>query len=309
MEMTLQRKLTETNMKCVPDGVHHIDDIYKYVEENHSSLIDYNSVCTTGWNDTLEWKHKVRNALQTLKGKGRVHKTGLERGYWRIQVKLDGKVIADVCCGARSIWWDKEHPACIYMDIREEEPGAIELQPNWAVKPDVIGDYRDMFYPDKTFHLIAWDPPHIEEAKGGIMLKKYGKLGSKWKEDMAVAFEEIFRVLKDYGVLLFKYNDLSIPVTKMLDCFAELPLVGTRTKKSVSRDGTGTYWFAFMKLPEGEVETDEKYEISIMIHEATQAVAKKYEEKIQELENRVEMGEWYEDEYWKLVNPDKTGFD
>ena len=46
-----------------------------------------------------------------------------------------------------------------------------------------------------------------------------------------------------------------------------------------------------------------------MIHEATQAVAKKYEEKIQELENRVEMGEWYEDEYWKLVNPDKTGFD
>ena len=35
MEMTLQRKLTETNMKCVPDGVHHIDEIYKYVEENH----------------------------------------------------------------------------------------------------------------------------------------------------------------------------------------------------------------------------------------------------------------------------------
>ena len=115
--------------------------------------------------------------------------------------------------------------------------------------------------------------------------------------------------MKDYGVLLFKYNDLSIPVTDMLECFSQLPLVGTRTKKSVSRDGTGTYWFAFMKLPEGEVETDEKYEVSIMIHEATQAVAKKYEEKINELEERIEMGEWYEGEYWKLINPDEAGFD
>ena len=248
MVMTLQRKLTETNMKCVPDGVHHIEAIYEFVHEAHEELID-DAVCTTGWKESPEWQHKVRNALQTLKGKGRVHKTGLERGYWRIQVHLNGKVLADLCCGARSIWWDKNHPDCIYMDIREEEPGTIELQPNWSVKPDVIGDYRDMFFDDETFHLIVWDTPHILEAKGGIMLMKYGKLGYGWKDDMRRGFNEIWRVLKPHGVLLFKYNDLSIPVPAMLECFPVQPLVGTRTKKSVSGNGEGTFWFAFIKLP------------------------------------------------------------
>jgi hypothetical protein len=248
MVMTLHRKLTETNMKCVPEGIHHIDAIYEFVHKSHEDLID-DEVCTTGWKEAPEWMHKVRNALQSLKGKGRVHKTGLDRGYWRIEIKLNGKTLADLCCGHRSIWFDKQHPDCIYMDIREEEPGAIELQPNWSVKPDIIGDYRDMFFEDETFHLIVWDIPHILEAKGGIMLKKYGKLGYGWKDDCRRGFNEVMRVLKPHGVLLFKYNDLSISVPEMLNCFPVQPLVGTRTKKSVSGRGTGTYWFAFIKLP------------------------------------------------------------
>ena len=248
MVMTLQRKLTDTNMKCVPEGVHHIDAIYEFVQESHEDLIG-DEVCTTGWKEAPEWMHKVRNALQSLKGKGRVHKTGLDRGYWRIEINLNGRTLADLCCGHRSIWFDKQHPDCIYMDIREEEPGTIELQPNWSVKPDIIGDYRDMFFEDETFHLIVWDIPHILEAKGGIMLKKYGKLGYGWKDDCRRGFNEVMRVLKPHGVLLFKYNDLSISVPEMLNCFPVQPLVGTRTKKSVSGRGTGTYWFAFIKLP------------------------------------------------------------
>ena len=249
MVMTLQRKLTETNMKCVPDGLHHIEAIYEYVAAAHEDLI-CDTVCTTGWIETPEWQHKVRNALQTLKGKGRVHKTGLERGYWRIQINVDGKTILDACCGNRGIWWDKNDPNCIYMDIREEDPGAIELQPNWKVKPDVIGDYRDMFFEDETFHLVVWDIPHILEAKGGIMLKKYGKLGRNWRNDCRAGFNEVWRVLKPHGVLLFKYNDLSVSVSDMLNCFPVQPLVGTRTKKSVGKNRMGTFWFAFFKLPQ-----------------------------------------------------------
>ena len=106
------------------------------------------------------------------------------------------------CAAVReAFWWDKNHPDCIYMDIREEEPGTIEFQPNWSVKPDVIGDYRDMFFDNETFHLIVWDTPHILEAKGGIMLMKYGKLGYGWKDDMRRGFNEIWRVLKPHGVL------------------------------------------------------------------------------------------------------------
>ena len=289
MVMTLQRKLTETNMACVPDGVHHIDEIYSIVEESHADLVD-DTICTTGWAAALEWKHKVRNALQTLKGKGRVHKTGLNKGYWRIQVKLNGKVMADICCGSRAMWWDKEHPNCIYMDIREEVPGTIELQPNWSVKPDVIGDYREMFFVDGTFHLIMWDPPHIMEAKGGLMLKKYGKLGMNWQRDMSVGFKEVWRVLKPYGVLLFKYNDLSISVGEMLNCFFEMPLVGTRTKKSVGSNGTGTYWFAFMKLPEeSDGATDENFDTNQKMQEVVRNITERYELEIKVMKHNHEV--------------------
>lgn len=31
------------------------------------------------------------------------------------------KKILDVTCGSRTIWFNKEHPAAVYCDIREEE--------------------------------------------------------------------------------------------------------------------------------------------------------------------------------------------
>ncbi len=261
MQTSLQRKLTQTNFKCVPDGVHKVTVIYQYVQEAYPEMCDDEEQCTTGWVSIPEWQHMVRNALQSSKGKGRVHKTGLKRGYWRIQVNLDDKVIADVCCGARSIWWDKEHPAAVYMDIREEEPGSIELQPNWSVKPDLIGDYRDMVFEDETFVHIMWDLPHILEAKSGIMLKKYGKLGYEWRENTLRGFEEIWRCLKVYGTLALKWCDLSISTSEMLGLFPKkylrgieiVPqLHGTRTKKSVSEHGT--YWILFLKFPENDDE-------------------------------------------------------
>ena len=68
-------------MKCVPDGLHHLEVIYDFVQEAYPQECLDAEICTTGWTDAPEWKHKVRNALQTLKGKGRIHKTGLDKGY------------------------------------------------------------------------------------------------------------------------------------------------------------------------------------------------------------------------------------
>lgn len=31
------------------------------------------------------------------------------------------KRILDVTCGSRTIWFDKQHPAAIYCDVRDEE--------------------------------------------------------------------------------------------------------------------------------------------------------------------------------------------
>ena len=152
-------------------------------------------------------------------------------------------MILDACCGGKQMWFQKNHPNTIYMDIRQEKQGAIKLQPNWKCKPDVIGDYRYMPFEDNSFKLIAWDIPHKIKKDKSIIDMKYGHLGENWKEDTLRGFNEIMRVLDDYGVLEFKFADISIPIKEVLSIFPIKPLFGTITKKGVNN----TYWFCFMK--------------------------------------------------------------
>ena len=159
------------------------------------------------------------------------------------------KLILDACCGGRQIWFIKKEPHTIYMDIRLEPKGTIALQPNWCVEPDMIADYRELPFKDKAFKLIVWDIPHILSKKNkSIIQKKYGQLDDTYKKDLSTAFNELWRVLEDYGILEFKYADVSIPVKKMLKLFPIEPLFGTPTKKGVNN----TFWFCFMKIPEGD---------------------------------------------------------
>ena len=67
---------------------------------------------------------------------------------------------------------------------------------------------------------------------------------------MKNGFNAIMRYLSPYGVLEFKYADITIPTKEILNLFPIKPLFGTVTKKGVNN----TYWFCFMKLPQtGEV--------------------------------------------------------
>jgi len=153
------------------------------------------------------------------------------------------KYILDACCGGRQIWFNKKDKETIYMDIRQEKKGVIKLQPNWSVEPDIVADYRNMPFKDKSFKLIVWDIPHMIGKTGGIIQKKYGYLDVTYKEDLKNGFNEIWRILDDYGVLEFKYADINVPVKEMLSLFPEKPLFGTVTKKGVNN----TFWFCFMK--------------------------------------------------------------
>lgn len=36
------------------------------------------------------------------------------------------KKILDVTCGSRAIWFNKNHPAAIYCDVRDEECTGVE---------------------------------------------------------------------------------------------------------------------------------------------------------------------------------------
>lgn len=71
------------------------------------------------------------------------------------------------------------------------------------INPDVIADFRNMPFPDNTFYLVVFDPPHLLKAgKNSWLAKKYGVLSQNWKQDIAQGFNECMRVLKPNGTLL-----------------------------------------------------------------------------------------------------------
>ena len=68
--------------------------------------------------------------------------------------------ILDACCGSRMFWFDKDNPNVTFMDIRDEECVLSDGQ-TVIVHPNVIGDFTQMPFPDKSFKLVVFDPPHL----------------------------------------------------------------------------------------------------------------------------------------------------
>lgn len=92
----------------------------------------------------------------------------------------------------------------------------------FSIHPDVIADFRDMPYPNNSFRMVVFDPPHLlrnirnckfEDIYGkppktkptGYQMKKYGALGNEdWRDTIRKGFKECFRVLMHGGFLIFK---------------------------------------------------------------------------------------------------------
>ena len=159
---------------------------------------------------------------------------------------MHNKFILDACCGGRCFWFNKEHPHTLYIDIEERPKGTFPERPNWNCSPDMIADFRNLEFEDKRFKHIVWDPPHLVNlGKNSIMNRKYGSLNSKtWKEDLKKGFKELWRVLDDYGTLVFKWNEHSMKVKEILSLFPIAPLYGHPTAKHGK-----TKWFIFIKIP------------------------------------------------------------
>ena len=160
------------------------------------------------------------------------------------------KFILDACCGGRMMWFNKNHPNALYIDIRKTEKGFVKSRPNFKVNPDLLMDFRELNFQDKSFKLIVFDPPHIKKlGPNGIFAKKYGKLDENWRYDLKKGFDECWRVLEDYGVLIFKWCEYEIKTKEILGVLGKVPLFGHPTSKG------GTHWFCFMKIPEEQNET------------------------------------------------------
>jgi SAM-dependent methyltransferase len=168
--------------------------------------------------------------------------------------ELVKRPILDACCGPRMMWFDRQHPAVVYGDKRSEtvtvtdrshgrENGTRTLH----IEPDVMMDFRDIPYPDNTFKLVAFDPPHLERAgPKSWMAAKYGKLSDNWREDLRRGFAECFRVLEPDGVLIFKWNETQVKVGEVLALTPVQPLFG-----HVSGRKGLTHWLVFMNTPTG----------------------------------------------------------
>lgn len=157
--------------------------------------------------------------------------------------------ILDPCCGSRMMYFDKQDQRVLFGDIRQEEHYLKDRESirYLEVKPDIKMDFTNLPFDDESFRLVVFDPPHLIRAgKKSWLAKKYGKLGEDWKGDIKKGFSECFRVLKDGGILIFKWNENQISVKEILSLTIEKPIFGHVTRKHKINQ-TATHWITFMK--------------------------------------------------------------
>ena len=139
-------------------------------------------------------------------------------------------------------WFDRENPDVVFGDIRNEEHILCDGR-ELKIKPDITIDFRKIPFPDNTFKLVVFDPPHLKNVgENSWMFKKYGGLSKTWKDDIRAGFGECFRVLQKDGVLIFKWNQDQIKTREILTLTDQKPLFGHPSGRQAK-----THWICFMK--------------------------------------------------------------
>ena len=154
------------------------------------------------------------------------------------------KLILDPASSMRSFYFDKKDKRVLFGDIRVKETHLLTNGQTIHIEPDEVMDFRAIPYPDETFKVVVFDPPHmLNLSEKSWMRKKYGVLDKEtWQNDLTKGFAECFRVLKDEGTLIFKWNEVSIPLKDILTLTPYKPVLGHPSGKRM-----GTHWVLFIK--------------------------------------------------------------
>ena len=160
---------------------------------------------------------------------------------------MGNKIVLDACCGGRMMWFDKQDDRCLFADCRDDVLDVSHCTVNPGkkqVRPDQLHDFRDMPYENESFHHVVFDPPHVRNiSMKSVTGFSYGSLDKEtWQDDLRLGFAECFRVLKPHGTLIFKWNEVDIPLREVLALTSEKPLYGHRSGKKAN-----THWVAFVK--------------------------------------------------------------
>lgn len=125
------------------------------------------------------------------------------------------------------------------MDNREVSTFLCDGR-KFEIKPDIIGDFKNINFPDESFYLVIFDPPHlIKLGENSWLSIKYGKLPKYWQSELKQGFNECWRILKKGGTLLFKWNETDVPVKTVIDLFEVEPLLFNKRDK--------THWIVYFK--------------------------------------------------------------
>lgn len=174
--------------------------------------------------------------------------------------RIDNIPILDACCGGKMFYFDKQDERVLFQDIRNLETTLCDGR-HFEVKPDIQADFTNMPYPDNSFSMVVFDPPHLVWSRGkkskiaitfGMLrvpdswdVTQFGGGYQDWKETLTKGFKECFRVLKPGGFLIFKWNEINIKVNEILKLTPEKPIFG-----HISGKRANTHWICFMKSEE-----------------------------------------------------------
>jgi SAM-dependent methyltransferase len=151
--------------------------------------------------------------------------------------------VLDATCGGRMMWFDKENPRALYVDKRELPPTDLCEGRLFEIAPDVLADFTALPFPDSSFYLVVFDPPHLVRVNDdAYMAIKYGKLGGDWRDVIRAGFSECMRVLKPNGTLIFKWSEIQISTAEVISAIGQQPLFGHKSGRKMN-----THWMTFMK--------------------------------------------------------------